>query len=526
MKNSNAVTAILLVLLLGGCAALLLVCGKSGKARYEPTQDLKGTYCEKLAKLPAAHPRGPLPQDATLAKWTLDMESAIEPMLAQEALESNHSPRHNPMSGPDEACSKQLAETLKKNLPEKQPILQAHHVEQEDCRSIDKFLGHFPDNARLRRALTSIYRCCVEDNFNSIDGVLDKNEPFLRLTAKVFPERLGIDFELLTEDDWSVKTDSTFVWTKTPFGRTSLDLGPTGNALKVVRDIAKERPEMLPLLLPTAKKWADSSKLPSHRRARWQALVTYIEAGAPDPGEAGSAELIRAMERDVGSARWALAFLPNELEEHAPRPYPYIKDADLIRVVTARTTSMTTATTREEDIVLGLDAVSRMPPGTALDWIASYLHSPTKGIWEAAISAINRQIEQLPLDDGREKITDEEAYNLIDRDEPKRKTIAKFLKPVQDVLVLSLKQRICVDYEAFDLVLKADDQKIDADFVACLGPDPKPIAKSPEFVFSACLQRREYGWQLTGKALESMAAPGDSGNYLRRIANGCRTGKD
>jgi hypothetical protein len=514
--QSRAVTAILLVLLLGGCAALLLVCGKSGKARYEPTPDLNGTYCEKLKKLPPGHPRGPLPSDARLAQWTVEMESVIETFFAHEALENNHS-RLQPLSGPDDACEKELFQTLRKNQPEKQAILQAYGVEQEDCRSLTKFWGHFPDNARLRRALIAIYRGCVEDNFNSIDGELDRNEAFLRLTAIVFPERLGIDFELLTDDDGTVKTDTMFVWSNTAFGRTSLDLGMTGNALKVVRDITKSKPELAKQFLPTARKWAESPKLASHRRARWQALVAYIEAGAPDPGDPAEPELARAIERDMPSARWALAFIPNELEEHAPRPYPYVKDTNLIRATTARTESLTT----EEDVVLGLDAVSRMPPGTALEWIAKHAGSSTKGVSKAAISAINRQIEQLPLDD---KATDDSLSP--DDDKPRAKNTAKLLKPIQQLLITTLRPRICTDHQAFDLILKSDNKSIDADFVTCLGPNPKPSQAALETVFQACLYRREYGWQLTAKTLESAAPPGDEGSYARRVAKGCRTGND
>ena len=69
------------------------------------------------------------------------------------------------------------------------------------CESAPKFLAAFPENARLRRALILHYGPCVEDNYNSIDGPLDRTEIFMHETLKSWPDRAALDFELLVAAD-------------------------------------------------------------------------------------------------------------------------------------------------------------------------------------------------------------------------------------------------------------------------------------------------------------------------------------
>jgi len=563
-SRSNLLTAIALVGLLGACTSLFFVCGKTGKAppALESPPNVQGTYCETLARLPTAHhPRGPLPDDPVLKKWTTDMESATEAYLAHRAISDRHS-RANPPDERESACLNELTLTLRKTLPEKsrlqgymlsdaQRFLDAsilppmppeirlrtpansddtlgwlqkltetarYHEGSEDsehCRSIFTYLKRFPDNARLKRGLALHFGACVEDNFNSIDGELDRNEVFFRLTATTFPERLGVDFMLVTAADDTTRMRSGLAWSETPFGRLPIDLGMTGNGLKVVRDVTKERPELAKDLLPTASRWATEPEMPVQRRARWVGLAAYLEAGTPDPGEPETPALIRAIDKDVASARWALAFLPNELQEHAPRPYPYIKDAELIRAVTERLESLP----NDEDVVLALDVLSRMPPGTGLRFIAKKI--ATQALLKPASSAIYRQIAQLEIADPYPM---DSSFIGYEEDNGRKANIKKFLAPVLPELRAALLPSLCDDSDALTLLVRGGDPDIDAEYAACALASPSRLDRTNDTIHSACSGYRELGWKLTAKALEVSAPAGPQGDFQRRIANDCRSG--
>ncbi len=59
------------------------------------------------------------------------------------------------------------------------------------------FVATLPDNARLRRALTIYYVPMRMCGLSSLDGELDVSGPILRLTAEVFPDRLGETYRLI-----------------------------------------------------------------------------------------------------------------------------------------------------------------------------------------------------------------------------------------------------------------------------------------------------------------------------------------
>jgi hypothetical protein len=349
------------------------------------------------------------------------------------------------------------------------------------------------------RALLFHFSPCVEDNFNSIDGPLDVNEPFVRATAAGIPDRLALTFDLLQaraemrEDDMSM-----WVWDTTPFPRITLDLGPTGNALRVLGELVAAHPDQRTGLLAVAKRRATSTA-PPHRRARWAALAAYLDAGVPDPGVPPEAGLARALGADAASARWALGLIPNELEEHAPRPFPYVRDVALTKAIAARSEAVET----DEDTVLALDASSLAAPGTGLALAVRATSSPQPGVQRAAMAAMKRQIQQL---DGAGR-----AHALF--------------APHMADLRRGLVSRVCTSTEVLSFLAAAGDDALDTEASSCLTSNPDPGTSYLHELFGQCMAR-EFGMSKTASALEAIAKPGEEGDYTRRVARGCKTGKN
>jgi hypothetical protein len=132
------------------------------------------------------------------------------------------------------------------------------------------FLAPFRDVARYRRALVLHYAPCVLDNFSSFDDDLDVVEPLLRLTAEVVPARLGMTLDLLASADVGARGTGgpAWRWSDTPFMRIPGDLGPSGNALRLFRDLLVKDPDARPALLRIASQRAITAASPS-RGARW-----------------------------------------------------------------------------------------------------------------------------------------------------------------------------------------------------------------------------------------------------------------
>ena len=76
----------------------------------------------------------------------------------------------------------------------------------------------------------------LEDNFNSVDGPLDRIEPLLRLTAEVVPAKLAGSLELLSYGPVRGHVP------RRGAARIAGDLGPSGNVLKLFRDLGKRHP--------------------------------------------------------------------------------------------------------------------------------------------------------------------------------------------------------------------------------------------------------------------------------------------
>ena len=302
------------------------------------------------------------------------------------------------------------------------------------------------------------------------------------------------------------------MWLRVPFARIPLDLGLSGNALRVVRDLKKERPAIVQDLLPVVRKYA-AKGLPSNRKARWTALEAYLEAGAPDPGEPREPALARALEGDERSARWALGYLPNQLEEHAPRPIPYLRDSAVIKATVARAELVTT----DEDRILVLTALSQMPPATALAMMARSTSSPNESVWRAAVEAMDEQIKQLPI---------KAAPGDLEAGEERRAHAAKLLAPHLDILRAGLAPRICAHSELITFLADAGDKTIDAEVLRCVDGKPQPDTDFLGTLVRSCLDHHDLGWAKTGTALTNTADPGDNGNYARRVSNGCLTGRD
>ncbi len=557
------------MLLAAGVVGGFRVCGKSGPTARELAvyPSLEGTLCDVIAKAPPARPRGPLPSDPALAAWTEQTESALEEAMALEAMEESHDYGHGPaLTETELACARKLWSVASTKLPhgshlrrvaegaverllrrdagspERERLVRAVEIApdasaplpsssanaeliqgligrapertERECQTAPEYLSAFPANARLRRALILAYGPCLEDNFNSVDGEIDKTEIFMQETLASWPERAGLDFELLVATDRTSQEPArrTWMWLRTPFPRITLDLGMTGNALRVVRNLKKEHPEVVQQLLPVARKQL-ARDLPSNRRARWTAFVAYLEADAPDPGEPPEPALARALAGDERSARWALGFLPNELQEHAPRPFPYLRDPAVIKATVARAELVTT----DEDRILVLGALAHMPPLTALPRIASWISSSNEGVWRAAMSAMNKQIDQLPIkaDPGE-----------LEAGAERRKHVATLLAPHLDVLRAALAPRVCVHPEVIRFLADADDKSIDAEVLPCIEGKAQPDTDFLTTLFHACLDHKDLGWVKSGTALAKTAKPGDDGYYARRVAHGCATGED
>jgi hypothetical protein len=560
--------------ILGGILLVLLAaaavatgsrhCGKTGPAPKELSEypSIEGTLCDVIAKAPPAHPRGPLPSDPALAAWTEQIESALEEALALWAIGEAHDYGYGEIPGEAEtACARklwthvaprlpagdrmrQIAEDtvtrffrqdagspernklalLRELTPDASAALPSSPASAElirrltsggnKCETAPAFLAAFPDNARLRRALMMHYGACVEDNYSSVDGELDGTELFMRESVKSWPERAGLDFELLVATDRTSQNPKlrTWMWLRAPFARITLDLGMTGNALRVVRDLKKERPEIAQQLLPVARKYA-ARQVPSNLRARWTALVAYLEADAPDPGEAPEPALTRALEGDERSARWALGYLPNQLQEHAPRPFPYLRDASLIKATVARAELVTT----DEDRILVMNVLSQMPPGTDLAWMARAASSANDSVWRAAVAVMEQQINQLRI---------KPPPGELEAEAERRAHTAKLLAPHLAVLHAGLSPRMCAHPETIRFLADANDKGIDAALLPCVEGKPQPDIDFLTTLFHACLDHRDLGWTKTGAALAKTAVAGDQGVYARRVANGCLTGED
>lgn len=564
MRSRNLGGALLVVVLLAGAAAGSRACGKTGPARreLEVYPSLEGTLCEVLAKAPPAHPQGPLPSDPALAAWTERVESTLEEALALEAIGQANNYGHGPIpSEAETACVRKLwthvavalpagrmrsiaedavsrlfrrdassperdkLEAVRERVPDaSSPVSSSltttallHEVAtlgNRACESAPLFLAAFPENARLRRALIVHYGPCVEDNFNSIDGELERAEIFMHETLKSWPERAGLDFELLVAADATSQDPKarTWVWLGAPFARIPLDLGLTGNALWVVRDLKKERPAIVQALLPTVRNYA-AKNLPSNRKARWTALEAYLEAGAPDPGEPREPALARALEGDERSARWALGYLPNQLQEHAPRPFPYLRDPAIVKATAARAELVTT----DEDRILVLNALSQMPPGTALAMMARSTSSPNDSVSRAAIRAIDDQIKQLPI---------KSPPGDLEAGAERRAHAARLLAPHLDILRAGLASRVCAHPEVITFLADANDRSIDSEVLPCVDGKPQPDTGFLGTLFHSCLDHPDLGWKKTGLALSKTAQTGDNGHYARRVSNGCLTGHD
>jgi hypothetical protein len=369
-----------------------------------------------------------------------------------------------------------------------------------------RYLAEFPDNARLRRAAILHFSPYVEDNFSSVDGDLDREEVFMRATANTWPARLGVDFELMVAGDPQSRDARYFTmrWLRHPFGRATLDLGNTGNALRVARDLGRGHPEVTRALLPAVERVATSESLPAHRRARWAALRSYLLAGAPDPGQPMEPALTKELlQGDSRGMQWALGFIPNELEEHAPNPYPIIRDKALIDALVKCADSPSHAYTDEEQVLL-LDATSRTPPGTALAFMVRMTASPNESVWLAAIEAMRRQMAQLETPEAR----------------------IALLAPHLAGLRAGLGKKVCSHVEALTFLVNANDSEIDAEEASCLQGKPAPDVSYLQDLFGACLRHHELGWQRTSAALHAGAQPGEDGAYARRVASGCGSGTD
>jgi hypothetical protein len=556
--------ALVVVILAGGAVVASRVCGTSAPPKVEEVSDypsLEGTLCDVIAKAPPGRARGPLPSEPALAAWTLQVERGIEEALALEAIGEAHDYGHGaPVDEREVACVRKLWAAVARELPARHRMrvvaeetvtrLLRHHdggsservklaraldasapsssavpgdadalrlldvATTEPGSSAAKYLAAFPSNARLRRALILHFGPSIEDNYSSRDGDLDQTEIFMRETTASWPERAGLDFELLVASDWTSQDprQRTWAWLRAPFARITLDLGATGNALRVVRDLQKQHPPIATLLLPVAQRRAAMS-VPSNRRARWTALAAYLEAGAPDPGDPPEPALARALEGDDRSARWALGYLPNELEDHAPRPFPYIRDPAVIKGVVARAGRVTT----DEDRILALDVLAQMPPGTALATIARSTTSPNEGVWRAAIAAMEGQIQQMPI---KAPPGEREA------DAERRKHAAALLAPHVDVVRAGLVPRLCAHPQAITLLADAADEQLDAELLPCIEGKPQPATDFLATLLRVCVDHRALGWTKSGEALSKTAEAGDRGAYARRVANGCIKGED
>lgn len=540
MSKQGSVALVVLVL---AAASVVVWMMSSPRTPAPPPVSLEGTYCVAIDSTPY-RPRGPLPQDPVLAEWTQWVESATEQYLALVAYGAAHDRATPPPDARELACIRRLYGVVQTRMPEGSflrvyaheivtrllsyadagadapsapaegrkptPDARIHRLTEQDttdeqsCRSTRAFLAGMPENARLRRALLLHFTGCVEDNYSSVDGELDRYEPFLRATAEASPDRLGLDFELLTASASQLMDAerSTLRWLREPFGRITLDLGETGNALRVVRDLARGRPDVAPALLPTARRLAVLARLPPHRRARWVALRAYLEAGAPDPGEPMEPGLVRELESgDARRVQWALGFLPNELEEHAPRPYPFIRDKALIGAL-VRASSQERVLSEEENVLL-LDALSRTPPGTAFAFLVRMTASPSESVWLAASQAIDRQLFQL---EGASPVP--------------------VLSPHIEGLRAGLGRHVCTHVEALSLLIAANDKQLDAELASCLSSHAVLDTSFLQSLFGECVRHHDLGWARTAAALDALAKPGDSGEYARHVAHGCRIGAD
>lgn len=212
------------------------------------------------------------------------------------------------------------------------------------------------NNDRLRLALAMYYQGCASCGLSSIDGELDVTEPLLRLTARCRPDLLGPVYRFRGFET---------AWFDSGLLKIPGDFGPTGNGLLVTCDILKDAPNAKREILDVARSRAGIKGRTPDQVARWAALAAFIEDGAPDPRLDWPGALIKKLTGSDAERRWALAWLPNQLAESAPRPYPYIKDAKIAAAVVAASRKCKSPV----DQVLALDALRVCPPSAGLSAI-------------------------------------------------------------------------------------------------------------------------------------------------------------
>lgn len=552
-SNYGCTRLCLLAILVGACSARPSCTGPSDvhdAADAVPTStpaptpssahaELSGTPCETLANAGPPHPRGPLPDDPKLAAFTTQVESVADEYLALDALNVGQI-EESGWHGPDEptrACARVLWDRLREKLPAQSELrlraqarteallewqdggtqrdvlpgakppgplervwsLTGQDAQSQVCDSVAGFLKPFPPNPRLRRALLLHFSPCVID-FSSFDGPLDVDEPLLRTTAQALPDRIALTFALRLAKAKTEPQLEASIWKPDvpPFHRIPLDLGPTGNALRVIRDLVAKNDAQRLALLTIAKQRAEAHA-PAQRRARWVALVAYLEAGVPDPGTPPEAGLARALSADMASARWALGLIPNELHESAPRPYPYVRDRALTAALAARSEALET----DEDVVLALDAVSRAAPGTGAPLLVRAAGSQLPGVRDAAFAAIKRQVEQF-------------------RDPRRARAV---FAPHIDGLRRGLASQICTTDDALQTLADVGDLKLDVEMAACLVSHPERVDGYTLGALSRVCSRREFGWSQTVQLLEHVPETPELGTRAREVARFCKTGQ-
>jgi hypothetical protein len=366
-------------------------------------------------------------------------------------------------------------------------------------RGLPALLARVP-GARLRRVLAVHYRPCLFDNYNSIDGELDPFEPLLRETAAAAPRELAGTFELLAMADPSALdvSETGMFWAGAPFGRVTGDLGLTGNALHVTRDVLREAPDAAPGVAAAAKRQADRH-VGSHRRARWLALQAYVEAGAPD-GDDGPT-LLAALSAPAPARRWALAWLPNELEEHAPTPPKLVGEPALV----AATTRAALASDAAEDWVLALDAVATLEPPAGVEAIARAAANPDDGVWRAAVAALRAQLTHVGWG------------SVATRFAESRATLTTAFVP-----------RLCAERDIVNLLAAMRAPELDGGVAGCLGaPSFADTSFMQTAAVAACAgDGHASRWPRTVAAFEELGRSGDPSirEYAARLARDCRNG--
>jgi hypothetical protein len=476
--------------------------------------------CDLLAQIPKDTSSSPLPQDLELAAWTVHVESAFEPLLGLRALIE---PLGKRVSEETIQCAGLLYERLKnapspqvqytagflmyrleqvRNLkgtqPEFEEIIRKTHVptslkfahalhDESKCRSTKAFLAGVANNARLHRALLLSFNPCVEDNFNSIDGELDVTEPLFRLTAETWPRHLPVLFELLSELDGLHTLRQA--WRGPSFSRILLDLGVTGNALRVVDEVVKAYPDQREPLRAIAERWAAREDEPLQRRARWRALVALLR----DTTAHAFSDLaaITRLSADAETVRWSLAAIPNQLLEQAPNPYPWLSNPALIRALEQAIPKLQD----DQDKLLMIDVLAKAKIGTGVTWLVAQTGSPKRELKLAALSALHRQSSQAPGG------------------------VATLLGSSHSLLHDNLAASLCDVPAALDVLVELRDPSLDRPVSECLRSSHVEDATVIQSINAACMQART-PWPNTAKRLKDLATGAEKG-YALRTAREC-----